>query len=490
MIYIKPAIMDRFPSKPLTQQQTVSLILAKVSSGVTENECGICCEVFTHQRRKPISCNACDYVACNKCYKTFLTSDGVSRPKCMNPKCNTEWTTRFLKDHFNDSFISGELREHFSKILYQQQIAMLPATQPAVERQILNKQYQDEITEIALQIRALTARKSILHQDIRVLARGGGLAESEVASTFQHKCCDPECRGFVSSAWKCGVCSKFSCAHCHEVKGKTTQEIDEHVCNPENVETIKLLRLDTKPCPECGVYIYKTEGCDQMFCVSCKQLWSWKTGRIEERGHNPHYLDWMRSRNGGEMMRDPADIQCGREIDWRFDTAISRQFGPNLVDDQDVKLSGNICDNYRRIVSQWSQSVIHVRQHDIPYFRNKMEIRQELEKLRIQLMLKQISETHFRQRNFQIHRNAEVNRQIVDLLVAIQNAATDILYRLHDQLCSLSSTSVVQINTFLQELTALRSYAIQCVTDIYVIHDKKVTHTFARENSLALYVPW
>ena len=95
----------------------------------------------------------------------------------------------------------------------------------------------------------------ILTDDIRFLrhSRGDGLYGSPndaiAVSAFQHKCCDPECHGYVSSAWKCGVCDKFSCTHCHEIKGITKEETDAHVCNPDTVETIKLMKADTKPCP-------------------------------------------------------------------------------------------------------------------------------------------------------------------------------------------------------------------------------------------------
>jgi hypothetical protein len=34
-----------------------------------------------------------------------------------------------------------------------------------------------------------------------------------------------------------------------------------HTCNPDMIETAKLIRKDTKPCPACGEMIMKTEGC-------------------------------------------------------------------------------------------------------------------------------------------------------------------------------------------------------------------------------------
>jgi hypothetical protein len=127
-------------SKQLSDGQLLSLAQAQISSGLRPavTECPTCCEIFTKMLRKPIVCPSCDYAACHNCYKTFLTSDGVSQAKCMN--CNTEMTTRFLKQHFTDTFIRGEMREHRVKILYQQQLALLPLAQPRVEREKLARQ--------------------------------------------------------------------------------------------------------------------------------------------------------------------------------------------------------------------------------------------------------------------------------------------------------------------------------------------------------------
>lgn len=483
--------MASAPSK-LSSSQINSLACAQTSSGITETVCSVCCEVFTKLRRKPIICNACDYTACYNCYKKFLTGDGVSRPKCMNRECNTDWTIGFLKSHFSESFISGDLREHATNILVQQQIAMLAATQPAVERRLRVLALRKDITDIDRQMNELAIRKRVMQQETRLLERGGGGGEEEVSavSAFQHKCCDAECLGFVSSAWKCGLCEKFSCTHCHEVKGSTTDEVEAHVCDAGNVETVKLLKADTKPCPGCGAYIHKTEGCDQMFCTLCKQLWSWNTGRIEERGHNPHYLEWMRSRatggGGANLVRDPADVQCGREIDWRFNNAmyatfreLSRQYKPYADITTEI-------DRLRHIVASWSDSIIHLRNYDIPAFRTGAETGESLENLRISYMMKQTLAPQFRVRIFQIHRNAVVSRQILDLLIAMQNAATDILYRIHDTLISNMPDSIYRVQEQLNEMDELRKYAKNCVSEIYATNSKTAKHSFTRTHSFAL----
>lgn len=529
--------MANTQQKPkLSDGQILSLVQAQISSGLEASaiDCPVCCDTFTRMLRKPIVCPSCDYAACHNCYKTFLTSDGVSQAKCMN--CNTEMTTRFLKQHFTDTFIRGEMREHRVKILYQQQLALLPLAQPRVEREKLARQKSKEFEEVERQMRELLIQKRILSDDIRFLrhSRGDGLYGSPndaiTVSAFQHKCCDPECHGYVSSAWKCGVCDKFSCTHCHEIKGTTKEETDAHVCNPDTVETIKLMKSDTKPCPGpgCGVYIHKTEGCDQMFCTSCKNLWSWKTGRIEERGHNPHYLEWMRKgggAGGGGMARDPADIQCGREIDRRFATEfhtlitsvyskMRNRVITSWTPETDHSSLSNMIDSikaYDGVMLEIMQSVIHMRLHDIPNFREGAEVRTRMEKLQVSFMCKDITEEQFRKRVFRLHQDSEINRQILDLLVVVQNAATDIMYRIRDTFNTINllsspssapsaitpTTPIIQVNLInvllpmqvkkcydktidqMNELKELRAYAGECMSDIYYISSVNPRHSFS-----------
>ena len=66
------------------------------------------------------------------------------------------------------------------------------------------------------------------------------------------------CMGLVKNG-RCSECKKTVCAKCREERRKV------HECNKDQLETIKLLKRDTKPCPRCKVPIHKIDGCDQMF---------------------------------------------------------------------------------------------------------------------------------------------------------------------------------------------------------------------------------
>jgi len=162
-----------------------------------------------------------------------------------------------------------------------------------------------------------TIRK--VQHDIILLKNGGnvaGLETRDAARNFIMPCSNGDCRGFLSSQYKCGICDYHTCAKCFDLIGlsKTPKEgTTGHVCKPENVESADLIRKQTKPCPCCGTRISKIDGCDQMWCTQCHKAFSWNTGKIVTGViHNPHFYQFQREQGeGGVAPRNPGDVPCG-----------------------------------------------------------------------------------------------------------------------------------------------------------------------------------
>ena len=168
--------------------------------------------------------------------------------------------------------------------MFEKEKALLPATQPLVENIIESEKIDvligleyDKIRDINRQIRRLRIQQSDLQLNKTKKER----------AKFIKACPAENCRGFLSSQYKCGICENWTCPECNEIKGPNRDA--PHTCNPEAVATAKLLANDTKGCPNCGVGIFKIEGCDQMWCTECHTAFSWRTGQIERNIHNPHY---------------------------------------------------------------------------------------------------------------------------------------------------------------------------------------------------------
>ena len=102
-----------------------------------------------------------------------------------------------------------------------------------------------------------------------------------------------ECgHGKILTATKqCTVCKHYSCEHCLKIKQPG------HICNQEDVDTVKELRTNARNCPSCGVWIHKSNGCDVMFCTNphCNITFNYVTGeRLYGNLHNPHRMERQR----------------------------------------------------------------------------------------------------------------------------------------------------------------------------------------------------
>jgi hypothetical protein len=228
----------------------------KEKKEIEKPTCIICAENYNNSFHKPIKCEYCDFEACKKCCQTYLINE--NDPKCMSNECNRQWTHQFISNHFSKTFINNDLKLHYEKILFDKQRALMPSTQPLVENILRREEYQRKINAAYNVVREAKNNLNAVQIEYNIFVRSGHTNEN-TRSVFIRACPDSECRGFLSSQWKCGICSKWTCPTCHEVKGMERDV--EHTCNPDNVATANLLNSDTKPCPKCGEGIFKIDGC-------------------------------------------------------------------------------------------------------------------------------------------------------------------------------------------------------------------------------------
>lgn len=167
-----------------------------------------------------------------------------------------------------------------------------------------------EINKIEREKKSLNAEGREFSMKIsKIKGNQNNSIEKKEIKKFIHACPKNDCRGFLSTQWKCGVCDSKVCKECFKIKNATSDK--EHVCDPDDIETVKLIKSSTKPCPKCATAISKINGCDQMWCINCKVAFSWKKGTIVKGViHNPHFYEWQKSL-GKTQIRAPGDIVCG-----------------------------------------------------------------------------------------------------------------------------------------------------------------------------------
>jgi hypothetical protein len=386
--------------------------------------------------------------------------------------CKVPWTRPFLVNNLPRTWVNGALKTHVEVILLSQEKSLIPATMEAVEQHKAKTQvreayaeakseqekinlkthekYQefsakrDEMLSIPFEQRpeSLVAQCANLKKEyekmsaecesaryklsmawsdrhnLRYRFDNGASSSSEPAEErrqFTYPCPSNGCRGFLSTRWKCMVCSVHVCSDCHEIN----QEGDEHTCSEENLQTAKMIRSETKPCPKCGVRIFKTEGCDQMFCTSCHSPFSWKTGKIINGAiHNPHYFEWLHKQNPqGTVGIDQVDRLCGNNGQARIPRVMNKWFG---------EVSTDFFETFTRLI-------IHVRDVTMPGFNIGRDALEYQKDLRIKYILKEIDEETWKTLVQRREKKAQKNKDyhnVYDLLVQagrdmLQSMSTD-----------------------------------------------------------------
>ena len=415
-------------------------------------ECLICVEPFTKEKRRSIKCEYCDFTACKACMTKWILEE--TKPKCMNNDCDREWTQKFLCETFGDTFVKTKLKIHRENVLFDKERALLPATQPLVENIIQGEEIQNQITAEYQKIRD-TERNIFRLRRQRDRLLYGEVNQVE-RTKFIKACPSPECRGFLSSQWKCGICQNFTCPDCHEVKGPN-RECD-HVCDENAKATAMLLANDTKSCPNCGVGIYKIEGCDQMWCTECHTAFSWRTGRVENNIHNPHYYEWMR-RNGGQMPLNHNEIQCGREIDHNVSRGIDM-----------LLLSHQLLHPLRNIVRTCCRNIIHHRFTVLPNY--QVDNVQNNQDLRVKYMRQQITEDEFKKLLQRSDKKYRKKREFYNIFVMFVNVSTEIIFRLYGELTLpdfpnyINEDKITELQIIVREIEQIINYSNTCFEDV------------------------
>lgn len=453
--------------------------------------CNICCEKFNKSSRACVECMYCQFPACRECCKTYIISEPVA--KCMNSACDKEWTRKFLRDSFSATFINRELKAWRENLLFEREKALLPATQiyaearyriRAIDKEIsaidndaitalINKKLElkQELYDIDVAIGALFGQKRQLKQERDRLWRdpttlnaagGGGAPEVEERRQFMQPCSVDDCRGYLSTQWKCGLCSTWACPDCHEVIGQSKDA--EHTCDPNNVETARVLKKETKPCPKCSAAIFKIDGCDQIWCTQCHTAFSWKTGKLETKIHNPHYYEWLRNTQGS-VPRDPLDVPvCEDGITLE---SMLRQFRELRRHKVMLRDQGGKYEAVYDKLMTFIQNIIHLQQAEIRVANNYEWRNREL---RVSFLLNEIDEDQLKMRLQQADKKFSKQRDCQTVYEMVVAASTDILRRFLRQVMRAVGTYQEVDTSILDEMTALSKYANECLVEAQYVY--------------------
>jgi hypothetical protein len=367
--------------------------------------------------------------------------------------CRKDWDYKIMISKFDRKFIDIVYKCHREDVLLDRERGLMVATQPQVEIIMLNEKRQLEIAKLQLEREEISRKMFGIKNDIMY-------KNNTERKQFIRKCTKENCKGFLSSQWKCGMCENWTCPECHDVIGM--EKTGTHICDPSTLATAKLLDNDTKTCPKCSEGIFKIDGCDMMFCVECHTSFSWITGKIETGiVHNPHYFDWLRQ-SGQDIERNPNEIRCGREVDNWF----VRELVKRLEKYTDEKTLLYIRD--------CGIKILHMRYIELPrYSNNRITDNTDL---RIQYMRNWLTDADFKKKLQLREKQNKKAEEYINILEMFINCQTEIFYSIFEMMelppSSNKETIISDLQERLTESNNLRKYANECLESICKVYSK------------------
>lgn len=470
--------------------------------------CPICAEKYTPIVRREVKCQFCNFCACIPCLKKYLLST-TRDPHCMNKDCNLMWNDDFINDTFTVSWRNGEYKAHRSSLLFERERAKLPETMEIVQLmtdaeeyyQKATKPIEDErkkikenIKQLRDQLRSLEFNYTTVQNQIwpfqflqnfaisgdvqpqelerikRIVYQGESINNRVASSasatevTIERKqfilpCPATDCRGFLSQRYKCGVCNEYTCSECRELKPGGPDD-PNHVCKPEVLETVRMLKRDSKPCPTCGCLIHRVSGCPQMWCTQCHVAFDWNTGRVDSGPvHNPEYFMFLQRTGQAGNQRGPIQRHCGQQLDPNF---INRRCN-NLID-QSSGYSPTDKSKFKTavtyIVTNFMRDIRHIEFVEIRNLNQAMrrdENEDPFRHMRIRFLRGQVSDHDCKLQLHQYERKRSRLTNKLNILTMLVEASRDILVRFNENI-SKNDAVAGAITVTYNELVVLCKY--------------------------------
>jgi len=395
-------------------------------------DCNICCEAI-NGRNKSVTCGFCDFGACSRCTERYLleTHDDAH---CMS--CRKEWDQGVLCKLMSQNFLTKDYRARRKEVLLDREKSLLPQTQPDVEQELTERARKKLLDEMVAEKRRLTEELRKISIAIDDLKYGGNIERTEPGgTTTTRKCPVEDCRGFLSNHWKCGICETQICKECNEPKD------EGHVCDPNNVETMNLLKKDSKPCPACGTLITKIDGCDQMWCTqtNCHTAFSWRSGKkVFGVIHNPHFIQFAMT--NGTPERNPQDVPCGGLPEtYTYFNRVRRTVSASHLNKFSLPLRG----------------IRHMTHVEEPRYRVTDVVHTNTD-LRVRYLLNEIDDDQLAKTIIQRDTARKKKKAFHDIIVMITHTATDIINAIHNLLPEKNMERIFQQ---VEVLDKLREYA-------------------------------
>lgn len=408
-----------------------------MSSALVET-CDICCS----EKAYFVKCNYCSDKACRSCYETYILSE--TQDKCMF--CSKTWNIEFIQNNFKSSFVNNKYKVHKQTIIFDREKALLPQTQLEIEEDKKKEKIMEQIDLLKKQQQEIKRKINMLLNSLENKEEEKKEEKKEVNII---PCSKNTCRGFLNDKFFCGICDT---KHCKKCRIEICDD-DEHKCNPDTLETIKMLEKETKPCPKCYTRISKISGCDQMWCTQCHTAFSWNTGKVENGViHNPHYWQYLNTQ--GRDLEVLNNMQGGR---------------PMQIECMTIQDIARHVKN--AILREMCRKILHITEYEMPKYRTVSYLERNKD-IRKQYLLGHIDDTKFKRTLHMREKKEMFKTEIMQILDMFSNVCRDVMSKFYTEYVSERSSKKQEslIKNMFKEIIKVVEYSngeVKKVSDRY-----------------------
>jgi len=341
------------------------------------SECQICTLKYTKARRKELVCRYCKFSTCATCFFNY-NNNSEKETNCMN--CKEYIFLSDFKDHMSAKAYNTLEKKCLKEFIFNEEKKILTDTKLKLALQNKKKELQKSIDNTNGHLKEAMAR--IIQEKIANLS----------VDNFK-LCQNIDCKKYAyrdddTNFYYCESCDGHICARCEE--NIESDNISGHECDGQILNSLKSIDKETKPCPTCGIKIFKIDGCSQVMCTECKTFFDFNTGlkeREDEPRHARGYIDTF------DILEKEV---IGDKLYEAFESSkfLQKEFDLWTKDDYKSIIS---VDNYART---WSAIMINCRSAILRTINKCTDFKLLNEQNRIRFINDEISESYYKTLSF------------------------------------------------------------------------------------------
>jgi len=466
-----------------------------MSKKLKKYECELCTEKMTDNYR--VICPFCNVEICETCFQYSITME-LKNPICLY--CKKQLTLEFVLSNNATAWCKEVFIPYFENLCLEKEKSYLQDAIPDYKKMIKirelkrelnkfpsNKKLAEKAIEILLPDFSTLTKKQIKELDVfdetyeillneklnkkeEILDEINSLEDNKIDKSndiekkiYISNCPNEKCRGFITNQNFCDICNLEMCDSCMEEK------LDNHICNRNAVKSANLIKESSKPCPKCYVPIFKSSGCNQMFCTSCHVVFDWETMKIDKGNvHNAHYFEWMTSQNNRENI-NLDEVACGNVEEIYRNLIFKMRKIFNMYQNEDRGSIRYYEYNFHKNLKYIFELNRIFNGEIIDSIRNNL-IKQNFKEYRIQYLDKKISEKSWKSKIAKDNLNNEKYKSLIEILEMYITVTSDFIRQLAFKNLEISELELKNIfKEYDQKIISFQNHFKKSIDDLMII---------------------